>query len=61
MYLDKILENISHFGTVKLCLDVEIQYHYKRLLWVSCVDECVCVSLPVIVLATVLLKMLKRA
>lgn len=41
MYLDKILDGISHFSTVKLCLDVEIQCRYKRLLWVSCVDECV--------------------
>jgi hypothetical protein len=24
IYLDKILENIPHFGTIKLCLDVEI-------------------------------------
>jgi len=24
MYLDKILENIFHIGTMKLCLDVEI-------------------------------------
>jgi len=41
MYLDKILDGISHFSTMKLCLDVEIQCRYKRLLWVSCVDECV--------------------
>ena len=59
MYLDKILENIFHFCTLKLCLDVEIQCHYKRLLGVSCVDECA--SLPVIVLATTLLKMLEHA
>jgi hypothetical protein len=52
--LDRILENVSHFGTMKLCLDVEIQCRYKRLLWVSCVDECM--SLPVVVLAAVLLK-----
>ena len=59
MYLDKILDARCHFGTMKLCLDVEIQCHYKRLLWVSCVEECV--SLPIIVLAMVLLKVLKGA